>query len=69
MGKHDNAKPGLFASLTRSENTILSDHLRSGQSKQLYGTDTRDHAGFDETADILDDLSADWWARRNAGLD
>lgn len=68
MRKKD-AKPGMFAHLTRSENVILADHLRSGQTKQLYGTDTRDFDGFDETAGILDDLSSDWWARRNAGLD
>jgi hypothetical protein len=67
MGKHDDAKPGLFASLTRVENEVLSDHLRSGWTKQHLVT--KDHDGFNETAAVLDDLSNDWWARRNAGLD
>ncbi len=61
------AKPGMFAALTRDENTVLSDHLRSGWTKQHLVT--KDDAGFDETNGILSDLSNDWWARRNAGLE
>lgn len=66
MGKKD-AKPGLFASLTRDENDILADHLKSGWTKQHKVT--KDDAGFAETYGILTDLNNDWWARKNAGLD
>ena len=61
------ARPGMFAALTRKENSVLGDHLRSGWTKQLEVT--KDYKTFDLVAEVLRDLSSDWWARQNAGLD
>ena len=58
--------PALFAPLTRDENKILSFHLTSGWYKQ-YAVYPVLSGPWQETAGLLDDLTAAWRAGFEAG--
>ena len=57
--------PALFEPLSTDENQILSHHLTSGWYKQAAVYPTLSEP-WQETAAILDDLTAAWWAYHDA---
>jgi hypothetical protein len=59
------ADPVMFSPMTLDENRILTAHLTSGWCKQSAVYPVLSEP-WRETSRVLDDLTAAWWARREA---